>query len=182
MMMRHVYPACPPPCYVPMPLYSGYPPYPSPYFFHSQPYNAPTPSSLPKLKDYGPNPFVININEATIQNRNYRTALWTGEHLQVTLMSINPGDDIGLEVHPTVDQFIRIEEGQGLVQMGDRKENLNYQQLVFDDSAIMVPAGKWHNVINTGHRPLKLYAIYAPPEHPRGTVHRTKAEAFHEHP
>lgn len=182
MMMYHVYPACPPPCYVPMPLYSGYHPYPSPYLFHSQPYNSPTPSSLPKLKDYGPNPLVININEATKQNRNYRTALWTGEHLQVTLMSINPGDDIGLEVHPTVDQFIRIEEGQGLVQMGNRKENLNYQQLVFDDSAIMVPAGKWHNVINTGHRPLKLYAIYAPPEHPRGTVHRTKAEAFQAHP
>ncbi|MEW9096004.1 MAG: cupin domain-containing protein [Clostridiaceae bacterium] len=132
---------------------------------------------LIKLKDYGPEPFVVNIDKATKQNNAYRTALWTGNHLQVTLMSINVGDDIGLEVHPTVDQFIRIEEGQGLVQMGDRKDKLDYQRKVSDDFAIMVPAGKWHNVINTGNKPLKLYAIYAPPEHPRGTVHETKAIA-----
>lgn len=130
-----------------------------------------------KLKDYGPQPYVVNINEATKQNNTYRTALWTGDHLQVTLMSINVGDDIGLEVHPTVDQFIRIEEGQGLVKMGNSKYNLDFQEKIFDDSAIMIPAGKWHNVINTGDKPLKLYAIYAPPEHPRGTVHKTKAAA-----
>ncbi|MBU5483294.1 cupin domain-containing protein [Clostridium sp. MSJ-11] len=134
-------------------------------------------NSLIELKDYGPEPFVVNIEEATKQNNNYRTALWTGDHLQVTLMSINVGDDIGLEVHPTLDQFIRIEEGQGLVQMGDRKDRLNYQRKVYDDFAIMIPAGKWHNVINTGNKPLKLYAIYAPPEHPHGTVHKTKAIA-----
>ncbi|WP_293983594.1 cupin domain-containing protein [uncultured Clostridium sp.] len=129
------------------------------------------------LKDYGPDPFVVNINDATEQNNTFRTALWTGNNLQVTLMSINVGDDIGLEVHTTGDQFIRIEEGQGLVKMGDSKDRLNFQRELYEDSTIMIPAGKWHNVINTGNKPLKLYAIYAPPEHPRDTVHETKADA-----
>ncbi len=132
---------------------------------------------LIKLKDYGPQPFVININEATKQNKTFRTALWTGKHLQVTLMSIKVGDDIGLEVHPNTDQFIRIEEGQGLVKMGSSKNRLDFQAKVYDDFAIMIPAGKWHNIINTGNKPLKVYSIYAPPHHPHGTVHITKADA-----
>lgn len=130
-----------------------------------------------ELKDYGNFPFVVNINEATKQNNTFRTALWTGDHLQVTLMSINVGDDIGLEIHPTVDQFLRIEEGQGIVKMGNSKDNLNFERRVSDDYAIMIPAGTWHNVINTGKIPLKLYSIYAPPHHPHGTVHRTKADS-----
>lgn len=130
------------------------------------------------LKDYGKTPFVVDIEEATTQNRTFRTALWTGDHLQVTLMSIAPGDDIGLELHPDVDQFLRVEQGQGLVQMGDRQDQLDYQQRVSDDFAIMVPAGKWHNLTNTGQQPLKIYSIYAPPEHPFGTVHKTKADAM----
>jgi len=135
------------------------------------------------LNDYGPEPFVVNINAATKQNNNYRTTLWTGTHLQLTLMSIRPGEDIGLELHPNVDQFIRIEEGQGIVKMGDRKDNLYYQQKVYDDYAIIIPAGKWHNLINIGNRPIKLYSIYAPPQHPYGTVHETKeiAQADEEH-
>lgn len=132
---------------------------------------------LIKLKDYGPQPFVVNINEASKQNRTFRTALWTGKHLQVTLMSINVGDDIGLEIHPNVDQFIRIEEGQGFVRMGSNKDRLNFQARVYDDFAIMIPAGTWHNIINTGNKPLKVYSIYAPPQHPHGTVHVTKADA-----
>lgn len=131
-----------------------------------------------KLKDYGGQPFVVNIDEAAKQNKTYRTALWTGEKLQVTLMSIAVGDDIGLEVHPTTDQFIRIEEGQGVVQMGDSQDQLDYTAEVYDDFAIMIPAGKWHNLTNTGNKPIKLYAIYAPPEHPFGTVHETKAIAI----
>ncbi|MCU4956095.1 cupin [Bacillus thuringiensis] len=131
-----------------------------------------------RLTDYGARPFVLNINQATKQNNTYRTAIWTGKNLQVTLMSINVGDDIGLEVHPTTDQFIRIEEGQGLVQMGDNKDKLDFQEMVYDDYAIMIPAGKWHNVINMGNKPLKIYSIYAPPEHPYGTVHETKAIAM----
>lgn len=130
------------------------------------------------VKDFGSKPFVVNINEAAKQNNTYRTALWTGNHLQVTLMSINVGEDIGLEVHPHVDQFLRIEQGQGIVQMGKRKENLNFVQRVYDDFAIMIPANTWHNVTNTGNMPLKLYSIYAPPQHPFGTVHLTKEQAL----
>ena len=167
-------------------MYNVYKAYPYPYRVNTPMYNSNFSKQSAKLKDYGPEPFVINIEEATTQNNTYRTALWTGEHLQVTLMSIEVGDDIGLEIHPTVDQFIRIEEGQGIVKMGDRKDKLDFQEQVYDDFAIMIPAGKWHNVINTGKTPLKLYAIYAPPEHPRGTVHETKAiaqaaEGEHEH-
>jgi len=131
-----------------------------------------------ELKDYGPQPFVVNLEEAAEQNNYFRTALWTGKHFQVTLMSINVGDDIGLEVHPSTDQLIRIEEGQGLVQMGDTRENLNFRRAAHEGDAILIPAGKWHNVTNTGHRPLKVSIVYAPPEHPFGTVHRTKAEAM----
>lgn len=101
-----------------------------------------------------------------------------GEYLQVTLMSINVGDDIGLEIHPQTDQFLRIEQGQGLVQMGENPNHLNFQSNVFADSAIMIPANTWHNVINTGPMPLKLYSIYAPPHHPYGTVQETKADAM----
>ncbi|RCW63903.1 cupin domain-containing protein [Saliterribacillus persicus] len=129
------------------------------------------------IKDYGPEPYVVNIEKVTSKNNTFRTALWSGKHLQVTLMSINVGEDIGLEVHPHLDQFIRIEQGNGLVKMGDTKQNLDFQRDVADDFAIVIPAGKWHNLINTGNRPLKLYSIYAPPQHPHGTVHRTKAEA-----
>lgn len=132
---------------------------------------------LPVIKDYGPAPFVINIEEAALQNNTFRTALWTGKHLQVTLMSIGPGEDIGLEMHPELDQFIRIEDGNGMVMMGDRKDRLYFQRYVHDDYVIIVPAGKWHNLINTGHKPIKLYSIYAPPQHPHGTVHQTKADA-----
>ncbi|HLG27832.1 MAG TPA: hypothetical protein VI423_08615, partial [Paenisporosarcina sp.] len=91
------------------------------------------------LKDYGLDPFVVNINEATLQNNTYRTALWTGTHLQVTLMSLKAGEDIGLEMHPDLDQFIRIEQCQGIVEMGQSKDNLNFKRYVYDDSAIVIP-------------------------------------------
>ncbi len=130
-----------------------------------------------KSTDYGPEPFVVNIEDVTEKNNNFRTVLWTGNHLQLTLMSLNIGESIGLEIHPEVDQFIRIEEGQGLVLMGDSKERLDFRQNVYEDYAIIIPAGKWHNLINTGNKPLKLYTIYAPAQHPHGTVHVTKSEA-----
>lgn len=132
------------------------------------------------IRDYGPEPFVININEVTKQNNNFRTALWTGKYLQITLMSINVGESIGLEMHPDVDQFIRIEQGCGLVQMGNDKNNLNFERIAYDDFAIVIPAGKWHNLTNIGNIPIKLYSIYAPPNHTKGTIHRTKADAEHE--
>ncbi|THE10553.1 cupin domain-containing protein [Bacillus timonensis] len=129
------------------------------------------------FKDHGKRPYVININEASKLNNTYRTAIWTGNHLQVTLMSLHVGEDIGLEVHPNVDQFLRLEQGHGIVQMGKSKDHLNFVREVNEDSAIFIPAGTWHNVTNTGNIPLKLYSIYAPPNHPFGTVHRTKMEA-----
>lgn len=135
------------------------------------------PDDATRQRDYGNQPFVVNIEEETKGNNTFRTALWTGKHLQVTLMSIPVGEDIGLEVHPDVDQFLRIEEGQGFVQMGPTQNNLEFERNVDDNDAIMVPAGTWHNVTNTGNKPLKLYSIYAPPNHPFGTVHETKADA-----
>jgi len=175
------------------PLYNPYSMYQCPYFANIPMYNPDLWSPFPNqylpytdkvkdripiiLKDYGPAPFAVDIEEAAKQNDNFRLALWTGKHLQLTLMSLNVGEDIGLEVHPDLDQFIRIEEGRGLVRMGDTKDRLDFQANVSEDYAFIIPAGKWHNLINTGNRPLKLYSIYAPPQHPFGTVHRTKADA-----
>lgn len=159
---------------VPMHYYRRYPYYGyNPYGGRLGNFNQPI-----NIKDYGKEPYVVNIEQAAEQNRTFRTALWTGKHLQVTLMSINVGEDIGLEIHPTVDQFLRIEEGNGLVQMGKRRDQLTFERYVGEDDAIMVPAGTWHNITNIGREPLKLYSIYAPPEHPFGTVHRTKADAI----
>src|SRR5690625_4844593 len=133
-----------------------------------------------RSEDQGGKPFVININKAAKDNITYRTAIWTSCFMQVTLMSINVGDDIGLEVHPHTDQFLRIEDGNGLVMMGSSKNNLTYRKQVSDDDAIMVPAGTWHNLKNIGNKPLKLYSIYAPPHHPFGTIEQTKEDAMHE--
>lgn len=128
-------------------------------------------------KDYGKKPHVVDIEELTEDNENYRTTIWTGEKLQVTVMSIEPGDDIGLEVHEGIDQFIRIEEGEGLCQMGPTEDNLDFEREVEDDDAVFVPADVWHNITNTGDEPLKLYTIYAGPDHVPGTVHPTHEDA-----
>ena len=128
-------------------------------------------------RDYGPEPHVVDIEEVTEDNFNYRTSHWTGSHLQVTLMSIPPGGDIGLEVHHDIDQFLRLEQGEGRCQMGPAEDELTFDEQVSDDWAIFVPAGTWHNVTNTGDEDLRLYAIYGPPHHPHGTVHATKADA-----
>lgn len=133
------------------------------------------------LRDHGPQPYVVNIEEATNQNYNYRLALWTGTHLQLTLMSIDAKDDVGLEIHPNVDQFIRIEEGEALVMMGDSRDRLWFRQRASAGYVILIPAGTWHNIVNTGCTPLKLYAIYAPPEHPHGTVEKTKEDSEMHH-
>jgi len=143
------------------------------------PQTNPNPNHFMPMQDYGNQPFVVNINEASQQNETFRTVLWTGEHLQVTVMSIPPGGDVGLEVHPETDQFLRIEGGEGLVQMGSSEQQVDFEARVVDDSAIFVPAGTWHNLTNTGPSPIKLYSIYAPPEHPFGTVHQTQADEMH---
>ena len=128
-------------------------------------------------KDYGKKPHVVNIEDLTTGNENYRTTIWTGQKLQVTVMSIQANDDIGLEVHHGIDQFIRIEEGKGLCQMGTTEDNLDFEREVGDDDAVFVPADMWHNITNTGDKPLKLYTIYAGPDHVAGTVHPTHQDA-----
>jgi len=131
---------------------------------------------MTNIIDNGPEPVVTNIESSTLENENYRTTLWTGYNMQATLMAIKPGCDIGLEVHETHDQFLRIEQGQAKVVMGPSKEDLQTWQ-ASDGFAIFVPAGSWHDLTNTGEDILKVYSIYAPPQHPHGTVHVTKAEA-----
>ena len=128
--------------------------------------------------DRGKKPVVEDIEGMTLENENYRTTIWTGSKLQVTLMTIQPGDDIGLEIHHGIDQFLRIEAGQGLCQMGPTEENLEFEHAVAADDAIFVPADTWHNVTNTGTEPLKLYTIYAGPDHVPGTVHPTHQDAL----
>lgn len=130
-----------------------------------------------RCNDHGPNPFVSNLKEATLNNDNFRTAFWTGCNLQLTLMCIPVNSEIGLESHPHLDQFLYIESGQGIVKMGKHKDCLTYQSHACDNSAIFIPAGTWHNLINTGSCPIKLFSIYAPPQHPWGTVHKTKADS-----
>ncbi|MCL1924734.1 MAG: cupin domain-containing protein [Defluviitaleaceae bacterium] len=135
-----------------------------------------TPIAKPII-DLGPSPTSFNISKATEANDYYRRVIWTGPNLQSTLMTIKKGSDIGLEVHPSTDQFIRIEQGEGQVQMGNAKDNLTYIQPVFEDSAIFVPAGTWHNVVNTGKQDLKVYTIYAPPHHEKGIIDVTREDA-----
>ena len=129
------------------------------------------------LKDYGAEPTVLDIDAYTMSNDNFRATLWTGTKLQVTLMSIPVGGEVGLEQHPETEQFLRIEDGNAKVMMGDEKESLTFVKTAEKDFAIIVPAGKWHNIINTGNKPLKLYSIYSPVEHPHSTVHKTFEEA-----
>lgn len=121
--------------------------------------------------------WVGNIEQSTIDNETFRTVLYTGAHQQLTVMSLQVGEEIGREAHPHLDQFIRIEQGRARVELGSSAEVVDETHDVEDDWAVIIPAGVWHNVVNTGDGVLKLYSLYAPPEHPDGTVHATKAEA-----
>jgi mannose-6-phosphate isomerase-like protein (cupin superfamily) len=121
--------------------------------------------------------WIGDIEKLTLENDTFRTVLFTGEHAQLTVMRIVPGEDIGRERHPDRDQFIRIEEGQARIELSTREDGVDEAHDASDDWAVVIPAGIWHNVINTGAGELKLYSIYAPPEHPDRTVHRTKADA-----
>lgn len=130
-----------------------------------------------EFRDFGGEPTVLNIEDYTLQNETFRTAIWTGEFMQLTIMSIPVGGEVGLEVHDDIEQFLRVEAGKGMVFMGDSEDNLDFQVEAEDDDVILVPAGKWHNVKNIGDETLKLYSIYAKPEHAYGTVHKDKAES-----
>ena len=118
------------------------------------------------------NGYVDNIEQATLANTYFRQVVFTGKYAQLVLMSLKPGEEIGLEVHPTTDQFFRFEQGQGKVVIDGQEHEVS------DGSAVIVPGGAEHNVINTSaSEDLKLYTIYSPPNHPAGIIHKTKTEA-----
>ncbi|TFY99898.1 cupin domain-containing protein [Ramlibacter rhizophilus] len=128
------------------------------------------------IEDIGPKPQSFDLENETLANTNYRSVAWSGRYLQLTLMSIPPGEDVGLEMHAETDQFLRLDGGRGRVQMGPAKDKLTFEKEVEDGWCIMVPAGTWHNVTNIGEEPMQLYAIYAPAHHKPGKVHKTQAE------
>lgn len=115
--------------------------------------------------------FVANIEELTEENSDFRRVLYTGKNLQLVLMAIEPGGEIGEEVHNDRDQFFRVEKGKGAVMIDGQRSKIK------GDDAIIVPAGARHNIMNTGDEPLRLYTLYAPPEHRDGTVHATKSDS-----
>ena len=129
------------------------------------------------IDDIGPQPQSFDLENATIENTDYRAVAWSGKYLQLTLMSIPVGEDVGLEAHPETDQFLRLDAGRGRVQMGPAKDQLDFDREVEDGWAIFVPAGMWHNVTNIGDEPMRLYAVYAPVHHAPGKVHPTAADA-----
>jgi mannose-6-phosphate isomerase-like protein (cupin superfamily) len=120
--------------------------------------------------------YVTNIEQDTLDNEDYRRVLFTGRNTQLVLMTLKPGEEIGLETHEEHDQFIRIEAGTGVAQLNREEHSLG------DGTAVVIPAGVEHNIVNTSSsEPLRLYTLYSPPEHPDGTVHRTKADDPEEH-
>jgi len=129
------------------------------------------------IKDIGPQPQSFNIEGATKENTSYRSVAWSGRYLQVTLMSIPVGRDIGLEAHPETDQFLRLDAGTGRVQMGAAKDKLTFQQEVSEGWCVLVPAGTWHNITNIGATPMQVYAVYAPAHHAPGKVQATATAA-----
>ena len=134
-------------------------------------------SSIINLEvDKGPLPYVLDIEAATLQNMNYRTVHWTGANMQLVFMTLKPGEIIDLEIHQGHDQFLRIEQGNARVWMGMAEDNLDFDQQVSDDWAILIPAGYWHKVENIGDTDLKLYTLYGPPEHAPGKIHATYDE------
>lgn len=127
-----------------------------------------------KQTDFGSYPYVANIENMACRNTNFRTALWTGCNLQMTLMSIPPCGEIGLEIHESTDQYIRIEHGQAMVMFGKCEKHSNERYKLTQGDGIFVPAGTWHNIINIGEECLKVSSVYAPPHHPWGTVQKEK--------
>lgn len=119
--------------------------------------------------------YITNIEKETLENSNFRKVLYTGKHLQLVLMSLQPGEDIGKEVHEGIDQFIRIESGSGLAYIN------GIEKKVQDDDAVVIPAGAEHNITNTGDSVLKLYTVYGAPEHKDGIIQETKADAESRH-
>jgi mannose-6-phosphate isomerase-like protein (cupin superfamily) len=129
------------------------------------------------IKDIGPQPQSFDLERATRDNKNYRTVAWSGRYLQVTLMSIPVGSDIGLEMHSDTDQFLRLDAGRGRAQIGPSKDQLTFDRKVANGWCVLIPAGTWHNITNIGDEPMQVYAIYAPAHHKPGKVQRTAMDA-----
>ncbi len=129
------------------------------------------------VTDIGPEPQAFDVEQETKDNPDYRAVAWSGRYLQVTLMSIPVGADIGLEAHPATDQFLRLDAGRGRVQMGAAKDALSFDREVADGWCVLVPAGTWHNITNLGPTPMQLYTVYAPAHHQPGKVQATAAAA-----
>src|SRR6478735_7507170 len=121
--------------------------------------------------------WVGDIEHATLANTMFRTVLFTGAHTQLTVMSVEAGGEIGWEAHGHLDQFIRIEQGDARLDLGPDEDTVSEQHKVGADWAAIVPAGVWHNFVNTGDQELKVYSLYSPPEHPAETVHLTRADS-----
>lgn len=121
--------------------------------------------------------WIDDMERITLENDAFRQVVYTGENTQLVLMSLDPGSDIGWEVHPNTDQFIRLESGKVRVDVGTDRDTVDESEEAGDDWAFIVPAGTWHNVTNVGEGEVKLYTLYSPPHHPDGTVHQTKKEA-----
>ncbi|EKQ17020.1 cupin domain-containing protein [Lacticaseibacillus paracasei] len=131
------------------------------------------------LGDYGPAPFAPDLKSAALENENYRTTLWTGDHFQITLMAIPAGGgDIGMEIHHGNDQLIYLVAGIGHVKMGKDKDHLTVDQEIHPGEAVVVPDNTWHNVINAGKQTMKVFSIYSPVKHQKGTNEATKADAI----
>jgi mannose-6-phosphate isomerase-like protein (cupin superfamily) len=130
-----------------------------------------------RIRDIGPQPQSFDIEQATKGNRDFRSVAWSGRYLQVTLMSIPAGGDVGLEAHPETDQFLRLDSGRGRVQMGSARDKLTFEKDVSDGWCVLVPAGTWHNITNTDLEPMQVYAIYAPAHHAPDKVQATAAAA-----
>jgi mannose-6-phosphate isomerase-like protein (cupin superfamily) len=129
------------------------------------------------IRDMGDKPAIINISALAEQNDNFRTAIWSGTNMQITLMSLASGEETGVEIHPDTDQMISVVDGYAMVEMGTDQKRLNFRQRVPSGYTIIIPEATYHNVRSIGKAPLKLYTVYAPAHHPWGTVDKTRLDS-----
>ena len=128
-------------------------------------------------QDFGGKPCLIDVRNEVLSNQNFRKVIWTGEYLQATVMCIPAGGEIGLEMHDDLDQLVKVESGCANVYVGECKHHVKCLGKINSNYAVLIPAGTWHNIINACSCPLKVYTVYAPPNHAVGTIHKTKLDS-----